>query len=86
MSPHNHARFNGSNVNAPSSYHSGQNELGLAMGRLIDMINKGLFKYSGLYAFYNSRLFSRGIAGDKLSDFDHMYSIYTSREAQLKKI
>ena len=56
------------------------------MGRLTDRVNKAVFKYSGLYAFYNSRLFSRGIPGDKLSDFDHMYSIHTSREAQLNKI
>jgi hypothetical protein len=86
MSPHNYSRFNGSNVNSPSSYHKGQEELGLAMGRLTDRVNKAVFKYSGLYAFYNSRIFSRGITGDKLSDFDHMYSIHTSREAQLNKI
>lgn len=85
MSPHNHARFNGSNVNAPSSYHSGQNELGLAMERLINRTYKGLYKYSGLYAFYNSRLFSRGLPVEKLSDFNKMYTIYTNKEAEITK-
>lgn len=80
MSPHNYSRFNGSNVNAKASYHSDQNELGLAMGRLTDRITRGLFKYSGLYAFYNSRLFSRGIEGDRLSDFDKMYTRYTIQD------
>ncbi len=85
MSPHNHARFNGSNVNAPSSYHSGQNELGLAMERLLNRTYKGLYKYSGLYAFYNSRLFSRGLTAEKLSDFNKIYTIYTNKEAEITK-
>ena len=86
MSPHNHARFNGSNVNAPSSYHSGQNELGLAMERLINRTYRGLYKYSGLYAFYNSRLFFRGLPVEKLSDFNKMYTIYTNKEQEITKI
>ncbi len=69
MSPHNHARFNGSNINSPSSYHSGQNELGLAMGRLLSYIGGLLYTYSGLKAFYNYRLFDRGIPDDQLSLF-----------------
>ena len=40
---------------------------------------RGLFKYSGLYSFYNSRLFSRGLSGDRLSDFDKMYKRYTDQ-------
>jgi hypothetical protein len=85
MSPHNNARFNGSNVNSKASYHSDQNELGLAMGRLIDRVNRGLFKYSGLHAFYNSRLFFRGLPVEKLSDFNKMYTIYTNKEQEITK-
>jgi hypothetical protein len=69
MSPHNHARFNGANVNSPSSYHSGQNELGLAMGRLTSHIRGLLYTYSGLKAFFTYRLFDRGISADQLSLF-----------------
>ena len=51
MSPHNNARFNGSKVNAPGSYHSDQNELGLAMERLLSNIGGLLYTYSGLRLF-----------------------------------
>jgi hypothetical protein len=67
MSPHNNTRFNGSAVNSPSSYHSDQRELGLAMGRLTDRVNRGLFKYSGLESFKSRRFFKRGLANQVLT-------------------
>jgi hypothetical protein len=70
MSPHNHARFNGSNINAKASYHSDQNELGLAMERLTSYIGGLLYTYSGLNAFFNYRLFNREIPKDQL----HLFS------------
>lgn len=56
------------------------------MERLINRTYKGLYKYSGLYAFYNSRLFSRGLPVEKLSDFNKMYTIYTNKEQEITKI
>lgn len=67
MSPHNNARFNGSKVNSPGSYHSDQNELGLAMEKLLSNIGGLLYTYSGLRLFMSRRIFKRGIQDDKLS-------------------
>lgn len=67
MSPHNNTRFNGSGINSPSSYHSDQRELGLAMGRLTDKINGLIYTYSGLRYFKSRRIFKRGIQDDQLS-------------------
>lgn len=66
MSPHNYTRFNGSNVNSSNSYHRGQNELGLAMERLLNRVYKGMYRYSGLELFYTRRLFERGITNGAL--------------------
>ena len=67
MSPHNHARFNGSNINAKASYHSDQNELGLAMERLLSNIRGLVYTYSGLRHFRYRRIFKRGIQDNQLS-------------------
>jgi hypothetical protein len=67
MSPHNHARFNGSSINAPASYHSDQNQLGLAMERLLSHIGGLVYTYSGLRHFKSRRIFKRGIQDDQLS-------------------
>lgn len=66
MSPHNHTRFNGSNLHSKASYHSNQNELGLAMGRLISYIGGLLYTYSGLRSFRSRRIFKRGIQDSHL--------------------
>ncbi len=66
MSPHNYTRFNGSSVNSKTSYHTGQNELGLAMERLLNRVYKGMYRYSGLELFYTRRLFERGITNKAL--------------------
>jgi hypothetical protein len=67
MSPHNNARFNGSKVNSPGSYHSDQNELGLAMERLLSNIGGLVYTYSGLRLFMSRRFFKRGIPDNQLS-------------------
>ncbi len=67
MSPHNHARFNGSNLHSKASYHSDQNELGLAMERLLSNIRGLVYVYSGLRYFRSRRIFKRGIQDDQLS-------------------
>jgi hypothetical protein len=67
MSPHNNARFNGSKINRPGSYHSDQNELGLAMEKLLSHISGLLYTYSGLRHFKSRRIFKRGIQDDQLS-------------------
>lgn len=67
MSPHNNTRFNGSKINSPSSYHSGQNELGLAMERLLSNIGGLLYTYSGLRSFRSRRIFKRGIQDNQLT-------------------
>jgi hypothetical protein len=66
MSPHNHARFNGSNVNAKNSYHTNQNELGLAFGRGMSYVGKFAYTYSGLNSFISRRFFKRGISNQDL--------------------
>lgn len=67
MSPHNNARFNGSRVNSPGSYHSDQAELGLAMEKLLSNIGGLLYTYSGLKLFMSRRFFKRGIPDNQLS-------------------
>lgn len=67
MSPHNHARFNGSNLHSKASYHNGQNELGLAMEKGLSKLGGLLYTYSGLGLFRSRRLFERGIPEDQLS-------------------
>jgi hypothetical protein len=67
MSPHNNTRFNGSNINSKASYHSGQNELGLAMERLLSRIGGLVYTYSGFKHFKSRRIFKRGIQDDQLS-------------------
>ena len=66
MSPHNNARFNGSKVNAPGSYHSDQNELGFDIERLLSNIGGLLYTYSGLRLFMSRRFFKRGIPDNEL--------------------
>jgi hypothetical protein len=66
MSPHNHARFNGSNIHAKASYHNGQNELALAFGRGMSTIGKFVYKISGLEFFYTRRIFKRDITNAHL--------------------
>lgn len=66
MSPHNHARFNGSNIHSSASYHSGQNELAVAFGNGISRIGKFVYRYSGLEFFYTRRIFTRGITNAAL--------------------
>jgi len=61
MSPHNHARFNGSNIHSPSSYHTGQNQLAIAFGNGVSYIGRFVYTYSGLKLFYTRRFFKRGI-------------------------
>lgn len=65
MSPHNHARFNGSNINSPSSYHTGQNELAIAFGNGVSRVIGFIYMISGLKFFYTRRIFKRGIEADK---------------------
>jgi hypothetical protein len=61
MSPHNHARFNGSNINAPHSYHTNQNDLAIAFDNAIHAIGRFVYSKSGLKSFYTRRFFERGI-------------------------
>jgi hypothetical protein len=67
MSPHNHARFNGSNINGKASYHSDQNELGLAFERGMTYIGGLLYTYSGLRFFKSRRIFKSGIPDKDLA-------------------
>jgi hypothetical protein len=67
MSPHNNTRFNGSNVNSKASYHSSQNELGLAMEKLLSHIGGLLYTYSGLRSLRSRRIFKRGIQDNQLT-------------------
>jgi len=66
MSPHNHARFNGSNIHSIHSYHNGQNELAIAFGNGVSRIRRFVYKYSGLELFYTRRIFKRGITNAAL--------------------
>jgi hypothetical protein len=58
MSPHNyHMKFNGSNNQTIKD----QREFADKIGLMISYVGKGLYKYSGLNAYFNTRVFSRGI-------------------------
>lgn len=65
MSPHNNARFNGSNIHSSASYHSGQNELAIAFGNGISRVIGFVYMISGLKFFYTRPIFKRGIVKDK---------------------
>jgi hypothetical protein len=65
MSPHNNARFNGSNIHSSASYHTGQNELAIAFGNGISRVIGFIYMISGLKFFYTRRIFKRGVEADK---------------------